>query len=147
MSFKPIRTFLAARLNTVDSDFEAHDNAFVSDQIGNNDFNKRYHIFYGEVDTTAVNNVTNDTVNATVTLYFSGSRTSEEALDDSMDLANKFRIECLKRQNYVGQTFIKNIVCNSIRAEPIGESNDNAIKIVLTFSILVIFGIGTNLDN
>jgi hypothetical protein len=146
MSFKPIRTFLSARLLAVDSNFEVFDNAFNSEQIGNNDFNKRYHIFYGEVASTSANNLTSDIVTSTVTLYFSGSRTSEEALDDAMDLSNLFRMECLKRESYSSLQFIKNVVCDSIRAEPIEASNDNAIKIVLTFRINMMFGIGANLD-
>jgi hypothetical protein len=148
MSFKPIRTFLEDRILDIDPKFTVFDNAFNSNEIGNNDFDKRYHIFYGRVATTAANhNITNDSVTATVTLYFSGDRSATEALDNAMDYANEFRIECLKRVNYANLTFIKNVVCNSIVAEPIAESNDNAIKIILEFNILVIFGIGLNLDN
>jgi hypothetical protein len=148
MSFKPIRTFLEDRILDLDPKFTVFDNAFNSNEIGNNDFDKRYHIFYGNVSTTAANhNVTNDEVTATVTLYFAGDRTATEALDNAMDFANEYRIECLKRVNYASLTFIKNVVCNSIVAEPIAESNDNAIKIILEFNILVIFGIGLNLDN
>jgi hypothetical protein len=148
MSFKPIRTFLEDQLLNLDSDFEVFDQAFNSNEVGNNDFDKRYHIFYGRVDTTAANhNVTNDNVAATVTLFFRGERTATEALDNAMDFANEYRIECLKRVKYTNLTFIKNVVCNSIVAEPIAESNDNAIKIILEFNILVIFGIGVNLDN
>jgi hypothetical protein len=148
MSFKPIRTFLEDRLLDLDNEFEVFDQAFNSEQVGNNDFDKRYHIFYGRVDTTAANhNVTNDSVTANVTLFFRGERTATEALDNAMDFANEYRIECLKRVNYVNLTFIKNVVCNSIVAEPIAESNDNAIKIILEFNISVIFGIGVNLDN
>ena len=148
MSFKPIRTFLKDRLIAIDADFESYENAFNNNEVGSNDYNKKYHIFYGRVDTTAFNhNITSDSVTATVTLYFSGSRTSEEQLDDAMDLANLYRIECLKRANYANQTFIKNVVCNSIVAEPLADSNDNAIKITLEFSISIIFGIGLNLVN
>ena len=147
MSFKPIRTFLEDRLLEIDSDFEAYDQGFENIEIGRNDFDKRYHIFYGNVSTTAANhNITQDTVNAVVTLYFSGSRTSTEALDDAMDLSNKYRLNCLKRIKYAGSNFIKNVQCNSISAEPIAESNDNSIKISLSFSIMVIFGLGINLE-
>lgn len=148
MSFKPIRTFLENRLLAVDSDFEVYDQGFENSNVGANDFDKRYHIFYGSVATTSANqNVTNDVVTAIVTLYFQGARTSREALDDAMDLANEYRVECLKRTNYSTQTFIKNVVCSSIVAEPIADSNDNAFRISLTFSISIIFGIGLNLDN
>jgi hypothetical protein len=147
MSFKPIRTFLAAQLLEVDSDFEAYDNGFESSEIGSNDYDKRYHIFYGNVATTAANqNITNDTVTATVNLYFRGSRTSTDELDDAMDLANAFRIECLRRANFLTYTFIKQVKCNSIIAEPLDATNDNVIRIRLEFSISVIFGLGITLD-
>ena len=147
MSFKPIRTFLTDRLIEIDSDFEEFDQGFNSEQIGANDLDKRFHIFYGNVTTTSANqNTTQDVVNAVVSLYFQGARTSTEALDDGMDIANRYRIECLKRMNYAGLMFIKNVVCNSIIAEPVDSTNDNSIKITLTFSISVMFGVGLNLD-
>lgn len=147
MSFKPIRTFLETQLLKIDSDFEVYDQGFENSEIGFNDFNKRYHIFYGNIQTSDANqNTTNDTVNATVTLYFKGARSATLALDDSLDIANNFRIECLKRANFTNYTFIKKVVCNSINAEPVDASNDNAIKIKLEFSVSVMFGLGVNLN-
>ena len=146
MSFKPVRTFLEQRLLEVDSDFEAHEDAFNLDNVGSNDFNKRYHIFYGNVATSLDNqHTTNDVVSATVSLFFSGARNATEALDDAMDLANQYRLNCLKIGYLRSQDFIKRVVCNSIVAEPI-ESNDNQIKITLQFSINIIFGTAINLN-
>jgi hypothetical protein len=146
MSFKPIRTFLADRLTEIDSDFSVFDNGFNSDQVGDNNFDKRYHIFYGSVATTVSNqNTTTDVVTATTTLFFSGSRNSTEELDEAMDIANKYRINCLRRAKYSGQTFIKNVVCQSIEAQPL-ESNDNAIQVKLTFNITIIFGLNVDLN-
>ena len=147
MSFKPIRTFLTERLLEIDSDFEVFDQGFESQEIGANDFDKRFHIFYGSVVTTSANqNTTQDIVTATVTLYFQGERESTEALDNAMDTANLYRINCLKRMNYAGLSFIKNVVCNSIEASPVDVTNDNSVKVQLKFSISVIFGTGVDLD-
>jgi len=146
MSFKPIRTFLADRLTEIDSDFSVFDNGFNSDQLGENNFDKRFHIFYGSVVTTASNqNTTSDVVTATVTLFFSGSRTSTDELDEAMDIANQYRINCLRRNKYTGQTFIKNVVCQSIEAQPL-DTNDATIQIKLTFNITTIFGVGLDLN-
>ena len=146
MSFKPIRTYLADRLTEIDSDFTVFDNGFNSDQIGDNNFNKRFHIFYGNVATTASNqNTTTDVVTATTTLFFSGSRTSTDELDEAMDIANKYRINCLRRAKYSNQTFIKNVVCQSIEAIPL-DTNDNAIRVRLTFNISIIFGLDLDLN-
>lgn len=146
MSFKPIRTFLEARLLEVDQDFELHDDAFEIGNIGDNDFDKRYHIFYGNVTTSSANqNTTTDVVTADVTLTFSGQRNATEALDTAMDIANKYRINCLRPAFLRNQTFIKKVVANSIRATPL-DTNDNAISIVLSFNITVIFGTGIDLN-
>lgn len=146
MSFKPIRSFLANRLIEVDSDFESHNQPFSLDNIGANDFNKRFHIFYGQVATSVSNQVTtSDDVTATVTLSFNGFRDDSEALDEAMDIANLYRINCLRLEKLNGQSFIKRVVCENITAQPV-DTNDNSILITLQFKIKVIFGLGLNLD-
>ena len=147
MSFKPIRTFLSNRLLEIDRDFEVHDDPFTNDTIGNLDFDKRFHIFYGNVVGTVSNQTTTkDTVTAKVTLFFRGFNSSSEALDDGMDLANEYRLNCLRMNKLTGQSFIKRVVCTNIDAEPL-DTNDNAIRIILQFSIDVIFGTSINLNN
>lgn len=146
MSFKPIRTYLENRLLEVDSDFEVFDQAFNNDQIGDADFDKRYHIFYGNVTATTANqNTTQDIVNAVVSLYFRGYRDTSEALDESMDIANQYRINCLRTNFLKTESNIKRVVCNNITAEPL-PTNDLAIKVQLSFSISIIFGTSINLD-
>jgi len=146
MSFKPVRTFLQSRLLETDDEFEVFDQAFNNDQIGDSDFNKRFHIFYGEVNTTAANqNTTQDVVAATVTLYFRGYRDTSEALDSSMDLANKYRINCLRQSYLKTETNIKKVICQNITATPL-PTNDLAIKVELKFNISMIFGTNINLD-
>ena len=146
MSFKPIRTFLENRLLEVDSDFQEHYAAFDLESVPSTNDDKRFHIFYGNVTTTTANqNTTDDTVNAVVTLWFSGQRETKDILDDAMDLANEFRINCLRQQKLSGQTFIKRVVSQSIVAEPL-NTNDGSFRIILSFSIRVIFGTNVNLD-
>lgn len=146
MSFKPIRTYLTDRLLEVDPDFEVYDSAFANDFIGDNNFNKRFHIFYGPIATTVANqNTTNDDATAVVTLYFRGYRDSNEALDEAMDIANKYRINCLRPLNLLNQTHIKRVLCTSIAPEQMPE-NDQQFKISLTFSIQTIFGLSISLD-
>lgn len=146
MSFKPVRTFLQDRLLETDSEFEVFDQAFNNDQIGDADFNKRYHIFYGPVNATVSNqNTTQDVVSATVTLYFRGYRDSNESLDEAMDLANKYRINCLRTSYLKNQTNIKRVVCTNIVPEQM-PTNDLAFKLILSFNISMIFGTNISLD-
>ena len=146
MSFKPIRQFLTDRLLEIDPEFEVYDASFVNDSVGDNDFDKRFHIFYGPITATVANqNTTQDTASATVTLFFRGYRDSSESLDEAMDIANRYRIACMRRTNLASQTHIKNVVCNNIDAQPM-PGNDQQFKVVLGFSISMIYGLGVDLD-
>ncbi len=90
MSFKPIRTFLEDRLLDLDNDFQVYAKPFSDDEIGANNYDKRYHIAYGPVQATTANqNVTQDVVSATVELYFTGKRDETELLDNARQWCQK----------------------------------------------------------
>lgn len=148
MSFKPVRTFLTNRLLEVDSAFEAYESPFANDYVGDNNFDKRFHIGYNQITTTVANqNVTNDIVAAQVTLFFRGGRDNQEnPLDEATDIANKFRINCLRPRFVRAETHIKNVVCTSIASQPL-DGNDQAFKIVLSFNINTIYGLAVDLDS
>ena len=147
MSFKPIRIFLEDKLLALDNDFEVYDRPFSDDEIGGNNYDKRYHISYGPVQSTTANqNVTQDVVTATVDLYFEGKRDETELLDNAMDFANRYRLYCLRPEFLIGLNNIKRVVCNNINPQSL-PTNDSALKIQLQFSISMIFGTGITLDN
>jgi hypothetical protein len=147
MSYKDIRTFFTDRLTEIDSEFQKQDTPFnVQDEVSNTNFDKRFHIFYGNVaGGGAAPRTITDTVNATVKLYFTGLRDNTDRLDDSFDLANLFRINCMKKEKLGNHKFLKRFVCTSFVATPLGN-NDNAVLITLSFSIDAMFGVGANLD-
>jgi hypothetical protein len=148
VSFKPIRTFLNARLLEVDAEFEAYDAAFPNDTVGDNNFNKRFHIHYGPIATTVDNqNTTLDVATATVTLYFRGFRDNTgNPLDEAMDIANKYRLNCLHPKWLRSEPRIKRVVCSAISSEPL-LNNDQAFKVVLTYSITMQYGLKLDQDN
>jgi hypothetical protein len=146
MSFKNVRTFLTNRIKEIDSDFEVVDKPFDVDDPAATNFNKRFHIFYGDITTTTANQqTTTDIVNAVVNLYFDGYRDQTEALDESVDVANRIRMRCLQPKFLLGEKFIKRVVPTSIVATPI-DSNDNKIRVRLEFSIATIMAATDNLD-
>jgi hypothetical protein len=146
MSFKPVRQYLSDRLTEVDSDFLVYDATFANDFVGDNNCDKRFHIFYGNITASVANqNPTTDTINATVKLFFRGFRDSNESLDNALDLANEYRVNCLRQSKLAGQVHIKRVVCTSITAESL-PSNDQQFVINLEFSITYICGTGINLD-
>lgn len=146
MSFKPIRNFLENRLKEIDSEFESIASPFNVDEPAATNFNKRFHIFYGDVATTVSNQQnTQDVVNAQVTLYFDGFRDETDALDSAMDVANSYRMRCLQAKFLKTEKHIKRVSAVSIVATPLG-TNDNKIKVVLAFSISMIFASTDSLD-
>ena len=147
MSLKPIRQYLRDRLLSLDSNYVEHTDAFNTENIGDLNLDKAFHIFYGQMDASALNYLhTTDIVKATVNLYAKGYRDPIEALDESMDFANKFRLECIKPAFATTGQFIKNVVCRQIVASPINKQNDNSIVVRLEFNITMIFGLSVNLS-
>ena len=146
MSFKSIRTFFESRLSEVSPDFQRVDSPFDTESVPLNNYDKRFHIFYGELTPSVANqNVTSDTCTATVILYFEGCRDDVAKLDDAWDMANKFRLICMKPKHLTGSKFIKRIFANSVVAQPL-PSNDNLVKITLRFSITAMFGTEDNFE-
>ena len=146
MSLKPIRQYFKDRLSSLDTNYVEHTDAFNTDNIDGLNLDKAFHIFYGSANTSALSHLTTkDTINVTVSIYSKGYIDPAEALDDAMDFANTFRIECIKPMYACTGEFIKNVVCNTIKASPINKENDNSILCRLEFSVTVIFGIGINL--
>lgn len=147
MSLKPIRQYFVDRIYSLDTEYQEHTDAFNTENIGGLTLDKAYHIFYGSVQTSALNHLTTkDVVSTTLSIFTRGYQNPNEALDDAMDFANHLRLECMKPKFANTGQFIKNVVCNSIEASPVNEQNDNSIIIKLQFSITVIFGIGINLN-
>ena len=146
MSLRPIRQYFRDRISELDRDFIEHTDAFNTENVGELGFDKAFHIFYGNISTTSINmNTTNDNVQAVVTLFRSGYRDPIETLDDAMDFANQFRLKCLMPKHATRNQFIKNVSCQSIKADPV-NTNDNSIVISLQFNISVIFGTNISLD-
>lgn len=147
MSLKPIRQYFKDRFSELDNEYQEHTDAFNTDNIGELNLDKAYHIFYGSAQTSALNHLTTkDIVSVTVSIFSKGYRDPIEALDDAMDFANHFRLHAMNPKLSNTGEFIKNVVCTSIEASPINTQNDNSIVIKLQFSITVIFGIGINLN-
>jgi hypothetical protein len=140
MSFSQVRSYFKTRIAALDAEFEEHEDAFNQDNIGAYNFNKAYHVFYSPVSSGPLNHSsTDDSVTALVSLFFSGDRTPQAALDTAMDFANTYRLACVKPENAMVGTNIKNVVLNNIVAEPL-ESNDNAIVIRFDFTVRMVFG-------
>jgi hypothetical protein len=147
MSLKPIRQYFKDRFTAMDSQYVEHTDAFNTENIDGLNLDKAYHIFYGSAQTSSLNHLTTkDNVSTTVSIFSKGYRDPIEALDDAMDFANHFRLECMNPKLATTGQFIKNVVCTSIEASPINTQNDNSIVVRLQFNVTVIFGIGINLN-
>lgn len=146
MSLAFIREFVKARIDSIDSGYNEHNDAFNSDNIGELNLDKAYHIFYANMNNIAVDQATSkDEVNVVVSIYTKTNRYPKEFLDEAFDFANTFRMYCINPKNIVGHNFIKNVKFTSMEAQPL-NGNDNAIVIKVNLRFMVIYGYGVDLS-
>ena len=138
MSLSQIRTYFSNRLLEVDSDFREHPDGFNRDNISSTNFDKSYFIFPGNLGSVTFDQITDDSMIWRVELFFKGYRDPQEAIDNAIDVANLFRLQCVKREFCLTGENIKNVLLNSMTVNPV-DTNDNLIIIELQFAVRLAF--------
>lgn len=139
-----IRSFLTTRLNETQTGWRPYKKPFNDDQVGENQFEKSFHIEYLPSTLSVINQTTTqDDIAVRVDLYFKAKRESTDEIDKAVDLANKYRMNCSHPRHLRSVEFIKRVVATDMTPTPM-NTNDERFKISLTFSIRTVFGIGTN---
>lgn len=139
MKLSQVRDYFRARILEVDTDFKEHRDGFNRDNVPRAAFNKGFHVLPGTLVSDATDMLhLDDNLSVSVQLFFKGFRDVQSAMDEALDKAHDIRLQAIKHAKaMVGQN-IKNVICNSIGAEPL-DSNDNAILVTLEFSVRLIF--------
>lgn len=89
------------------------------------------------------NNQDNQTANVPVTvrLPYAPARAVKEIRDAAVAYADTVIAEFINPKNRLTQTNgIKNVQYNTMSLEPLSDSNDNGLKVILNFTMLVITG-------
>lgn len=139
MSFKQVETYFQQRLKEVEPQFKEHEDAFSIENIGSSRFNHAYHVFFTHMKCSPPSGqVTTDILTVDVALFLKGFRDVKTYLIDSYDIANAFRLNCMRPEYAMNGTLIKNVICTQIKADP-EKGNNNAIKMTCTFDVTVNF--------
>ena len=138
MSLSDVRIYFQDRILEVDSDFRAHPDGFNIDNIPNTNFHKTYHIFPGDLSSSAFTLITDDNMVWTVNLFFKAGLDVDDAIDNAVDIANSIRLGAINHVNAMVGDEIKNVIFNSMSVNDIG-TNDNLIRIELQFTVRLAF--------
>ncbi len=139
MSLSQVRTYFQTIIAAVDSDYREWVDAFNVENIPSSVFNKSRHYEIDQVSSGPLNDrAIVDDMSVNIRLFYSGFRDVATALATAIDGAHNFRTSAVSPSNAMSGTNIKNVVCNSIRPEPL-ESNDNKIKVTMNFTVELAF--------
>jgi hypothetical protein len=135
MIYSKVRQYINQIVLATDSEFLEHKDAFNTNNVPSNIFDKAFHVFYSVPSINRGQTVIDLSIDCTVTFYFKGFRCSQEALDFSMDLVGKVSRNCCKIENVnnfreTDDFPIQSCNPESQVPEPL-ENNDNAIIITL----------------
>ena len=140
MSLVQIRPYFRARLNALA--YVEWKDGFNFQNIPSTLLNRSYHIETISGSGVSLNQqdqVINQEVS--VRVFFKGYRNPQDAIDSAMSSYQEILVSCLAPSNRLTQGF-KNVLFSSMQLEPLADSNDNAVILSLTFTVLVIISPG-----
>lgn len=133
------RDYIKGRVLDIDSSFKEHADAFNSDNIPKTLKNKSFFIKYDNTsNNVSASNWVDDNISVELDLFFKGYRSTQQALDDSMDLAHRIKLSACNICNWVEP--IKHVSGDSVISEAV-VSNDNQIIIRLQFTLKMVFSV------
>lgn len=139
--FSKTRTYIKARLASIDSDFKEWKDAFNFSNIPNSNFNKSFHYSYSAPSIGEDSQSISYSLPGELKIFYKGFRDPQDALDAAMDEADTIVADIVSPRNVddarSGEDYpITNVFINSIVPTPI-DTNDNKIEITigLTFAL------------
>ena len=142
MSTSQVRTYFNARIQEVDSNLKAWDDAFNIDNVPESLVDTYYHVQYDNIAVSTNNDISiEDSVSVTVTIWKKGFRDVVEAYDQINDLGLCIRLNCLQPAKIALTDNIRQVESSSVLSEPIEGSNDNIVKLSLVFNARLFYKI------
>lgn len=137
MSLNLVRPYFRARLNALG--YKEWSDGFNFDNIPENIIDKSYHLDANQITNTQLNHNDLEVSHTVVTrVWFKGFKTVKEALDRTMERIDDIMVEVLKPTNRVtGTGGLRNVTLDNVVIEPLADSNDNTIRVSLTWDVRV----------
>lgn len=135
---------LAAVLPYFDSileglEFTKWEEPFAADNIPSSIIDRAYHLTAGPIDGIQNNQANQDAeMGVQVRIFLKGFAYPSDARDEGIFNGERVVIQAVKPENRTLTAGLLNVVFNSMALEPLADSNDNMIVIVLDFTARVI---------
>ena len=138
MSISIVRSYFKSRITDEVSSAVEHKDAFNLENMHTAARDKMFHIVYqnsGNLETNG--DLISDSISVTITMLFKGFRDTQATFDSTYDTVHNIKRRASKISNY--STGIKRVVCDSIRIEPMDESNDSVMLVTMDFNLRMDF--------
>lgn len=133
MSMTLVRPYFATQCKALS--LKEWTDAFNTENVPGSIVDYSFHVLVNGADGIKLNQHVQDLdIGATVNFWIKGNRNPVDGLDKSIAKAEDLIKLCLKPSNRLG-TCIKNVILNSVTFDRLAESNDNAIKATLVFTV------------
>jgi hypothetical protein len=142
VSLAPIREYFKARILEVDADFREHKNPFNTDDLSANEIHKSFHIQASGLSGNRVNQgTTDDTLQFTVSLFFTGGSDLQVNVDEGFDIGNSVRLKAMSPKKMALAPSIRRVFCSSVEPVPM-PTNQNTFSVVMVFAVQAGFALG-----
>lgn len=139
MSIASVRTYARARLDALD--FEEWSDGFNFENVPRTMQGRVYLLELGDI---SANRHNQDNVHLlvplTVYLSIAATRKPVDLIDEAAGTLDTLISSFLSAENRTESSGIWNVNLRSARIEPLADSNDNGVRIIVSFDMLVISG-------
>lgn len=137
-----IKPWFRERLETLD--FEEHVDGFNTDNLGEIDLDRAFHIRPITVNGGSINHTDQRTeTDVEVKVFFKGGVNASEAIDDAIIGVEQIVKECCNVKNRTSDGLL-NVIFQRAEIEPRAVDNDNSVLVTFGFTVVVLLGVEEN---
>lgn len=139
MSLTAIKPWFQLRLETLG--FEEHIDGFNTDNIGDIDLDRAFHVRPKTINGGAINHTDQKTESEVeLKVFFKGGRDANEAIDNTILAVEQIVKECCNIKNRTSDGLL-NVVFQRADIEPRSVDNDNSVLVTFDFTVMVLIGV------
>ena len=139
MSLTAIKPWFRERLESLD--FEEHLDGFNSDNIGDIDLDRVFHVRPLTINGGPINHTDQKTESEVeLKVFFKGGRDASEAIDNAVLSVEEIVKECCNIKNRTSNGLL-NVVFERAEIEPRSIDNDNSVLVKFDFTVTVLIGV------
>lgn len=141
-SLSAIKPWFRNRLESLD--FEEHVDGFDTDNIGEIDIDRVYHVRPLTVTGGPINHTDQRTeTDVELKVFFKGGTNADSAIDDAIIEVEQIVKECCNVKNRTSDGLL-NVIFQRAEIEPRSVDNNNSVLVTFDFTVQVLLGVEEN---